>query len=81
MKLVVSGGGTGGHVYPALAVTDVLLKSRTVGSTLPTLSADDLLWIGSQGGIEEEFVQRAGIEFVGSEGQRAPGCWSIGKGP
>lgn len=80
MKLVVSGGGTGGHVYPALAVTDVLLKSRTVGSTLPTLSADDLLWIGSQGGLEEEFVQRAGIDFVGLKASGLRGVGVLAKG-
>jgi UDP-N-acetylglucosamine--N-acetylmuramyl-(pentapeptide) pyrophosphoryl-undecaprenol N-acetylglucosamine transferase len=80
MKLVVSGGGTGGHVYPALAVTDALLKPRTKGSTLPTLSADDLLWIGSQGGLEEEFVRRAGIDFVGLKASGLRGVGVSAKG-
>ncbi len=30
-----------------------------------TLAQDDLLWIGSRGGMEEGLVKRAGIEFVG----------------
>jgi UDP-N-acetylglucosamine--N-acetylmuramyl-(pentapeptide) pyrophosphoryl-undecaprenol N-acetylglucosamine transferase len=65
MKLVVSGGGTGGHVYPALAVVEVLLRSKPASTSIPTLTENDLLWIGSQGGIEEEIVGHAGIRFSG----------------
>jgi UDP-N-acetylglucosamine--N-acetylmuramyl-(pentapeptide) pyrophosphoryl-undecaprenol N-acetylglucosamine transferase len=32
---------------------------------LPTLASADLLWVGSRGGLEEEMVRRAGLEFVG----------------
>lgn len=63
MKLIVSGGGTGGHVYPALTIIEAL--RRPAGSALPGLGAVDLLWIGSRGGIEEEMIRRAGIDFVG----------------
>lgn len=63
MKLIVSGGGTGGHVYPALTIIEAL--RRPTGSTLPGLDMVDLLWIGSRGGIEEEMIRRAGIDFVG----------------
>ena len=65
MKLVVSGGGTGGHVYPALTVVKALLSPKPAGASLPTLAPSDVLWIGSRGGIEEELVKRDGIEFVG----------------
>lgn len=65
MKLVVSGGGTGGHVYPALTVIKVLREPKSAGLSLPTLAPDDLLWIGSRGGIEEELVGRTGTDFIG----------------
>jgi UDP-N-acetylglucosamine--N-acetylmuramyl-(pentapeptide) pyrophosphoryl-undecaprenol N-acetylglucosamine transferase len=65
MKLVVSGGGTGGHVYPALNVIKALLRPKTAGTTLPTLTPADVVWIGSRGGIEDGLVKEAGIEFVG----------------
>ena len=65
VKLVVSGGGTGGHVYPALTVIDTLLKPGGPQGTTPVLEQRDLLWIGSRGGMEEGLVARADIEFVG----------------
>jgi len=64
-RLVVSGGGTGGHVYPALAVLEVFLRAKPADSPLPTLRRADLLWVGSQGGMEEELVTRVGLDFVG----------------
>lgn len=65
MKLLVSGGGTGGHVYPALTVIEALRNPKPGSSPLPLLAADDLLWIGSRGGIEEGIVKRAGVDFAG----------------
>ncbi|MBN1656753.1 MAG: UDP-N-acetylglucosamine--N-acetylmuramyl-(pentapeptide) pyrophosphoryl-undecaprenol N-acetylglucosamine transferase [Anaerolineae bacterium] len=83
MKLIASGGGTGGHVYPALTVIESLVagaagmasrRSRPgaerdpledTHEPLPEISPADVLWIGSRGGMEEEMVHRAGIEFIG----------------
>lgn len=65
MKLVVSGGGTGGHVYPGLTVLQTMCQPQQEGSALPALAGNDLLWIGGRGGMEEELVKRAGIEFIG----------------
>jgi UDP-N-acetylglucosamine--N-acetylmuramyl-(pentapeptide) pyrophosphoryl-undecaprenol N-acetylglucosamine transferase len=65
VKLVVSGGGTGGHVYPALTVVDTLLKPAAKQGIGPSLQRQDLLWIGSRHGMEEDLVARAEIEFVG----------------
>jgi UDP-N-acetylglucosamine--N-acetylmuramyl-(pentapeptide) pyrophosphoryl-undecaprenol N-acetylglucosamine transferase len=67
VKLVVSGGGTGGHVYPGLTVIEALLEPKSEGAKVPTLSQTDILWIGSRGGIEGELVKRLGVAFVGLE--------------
>lgn len=54
MRVIISGGGTGGHIYPALALLDTL-KARH----------DDLevLYIGTETGLESDLVPRAGIPF------------------
>lgn len=50
---MISAGGTGGGVYPALAVADAWQAQPQ----------HDVLWLGSQGGIEAELVGRAGLPF------------------
>ena len=54
VKLIISGGGTGGHVYPALTVVAALKQQQ------PDLQ---LRWVGSIGGMEAELVERAGLTF------------------
>jgi UDP-N-acetylglucosamine--N-acetylmuramyl-(pentapeptide) pyrophosphoryl-undecaprenol N-acetylglucosamine transferase len=55
-RIVVTGGGTGGHIYPALAVCDILKDD-------PDLEA--LLYVGSQGHLEEKLVTERKISFFG----------------
>ncbi|HUZ01691.1 MAG TPA: undecaprenyldiphospho-muramoylpentapeptide beta-N-acetylglucosaminyltransferase [Thermomicrobiaceae bacterium] len=52
-KLVIAGGGTGGHVQPAVATLDVLRQQVTL----------EPLWIGSRGGFERGAAAEAGIPF------------------
>lgn len=54
MKVVFSGGGTGGHIYPALATIDEWSKQD------PQV---DFLYIGGERGLEKEIVSSAGIKF------------------
>jgi UDP-N-acetylglucosamine--N-acetylmuramyl-(pentapeptide) pyrophosphoryl-undecaprenol N-acetylglucosamine transferase len=54
LRLLVAAGGTGGGVYPALAV---------VGALVASSEAVDVLWIGGEGGMEASLVERAGIAF------------------
>jgi len=51
--LMVMAGGTGGHVYPALAVADAL---RARGW--------DVFWLGTRQGLEARVVPKAGIAMV-----------------
>lgn len=55
MRLLICAGGTGGGVYPALAVHNAL-----AGQQHPAL---ETLWVGGEGGMEEELVKRAGIPY------------------
>lgn len=59
MNFVLTGGGTGGHVFPALAVARIL-KER----------GHRLLFVGTREGMESKLVPDAGfeIEFVRSSG-------------
>ncbi|MGV8026962.1 MAG: undecaprenyldiphospho-muramoylpentapeptide beta-N-acetylglucosaminyltransferase [Anaerolineaceae bacterium] len=52
MKLLICAGMTGGGVYPALAVLQTL-----------TNKVDEILWIGSEGGMENELITRLNIPF------------------
>ncbi len=54
LRLVIAGGGTGGHVLPALAVMEELRERHL---------AIQPLWIGSTTGVERESAQRAGIPY------------------
>ncbi len=65
LKLLVSGGGTGGHVYPALTVLEACLSRFSEIGSAPLLASDHVLWVGSKDGMEEELVQRAGVAYVG----------------
>ncbi|MDH5244304.1 MAG: UDP-N-acetylglucosamine--N-acetylmuramyl-(pentapeptide) pyrophosphoryl-undecaprenol N-acetylglucosamine transferase [Chloroflexota bacterium] len=52
MRLLIAGGGTGGHIYPALAVARSL-RDRREGA--------ELSWIGGHRGLEGGIVPAAGI--------------------
>ena len=57
MRILVSGGGTGGHIYPALAVARALQER----------CGADLLYLGDERGLERRLVPLAGlrVEFAG----------------
>jgi UDP-N-acetylglucosamine--N-acetylmuramyl-(pentapeptide) pyrophosphoryl-undecaprenol N-acetylglucosamine transferase len=55
LRLAIAGGGTGGHVLPALAVVEELRQRQQIG---------DLIWIGSHDGVERQAAERAGIRYV-----------------
>ena len=56
MRILLTGGGTGGHVYPALSVIDSCQADPT---TPPSL----FHWVGSTAGMERSIVEKAGVSF------------------
>ena len=61
MKIVLTGGGTGGHAYPALSIADALR------SELPDCQ---LLYLGSKDGLEARLAAAAGMPFSGLTSRR-----------
>jgi UDP-N-acetylglucosamine--N-acetylmuramyl-(pentapeptide) pyrophosphoryl-undecaprenol N-acetylglucosamine transferase len=57
VSIAFTGGGTGGHIYPGLAVAAELQKRLGGGFRL--------FWIGSSAGMDRGIVEDAGIEFFG----------------
>ena len=55
-KILISGGGTGGHIYPAVAIADEL-KSRYPDA--------EFLFVGAKDRMEMEKVPQAGFEIIG----------------
>lgn len=60
IKILVTGGGTGGHVSPALAVIQTLQAMAQGADWTP-----EFRYVGSRQGVEQGLVEAAGIPFVG----------------
>lgn len=56
MRIMISGGGTGGHVFPAIAIADAIKRKQ---------SDAEFLFVGALGKIEMEKVPQAGYTIVG----------------
>ena len=56
MKVIISGGGTGGHIFPAVSIANAL-KERD--------NSVEILFVGAEGKMEMEKVPAAGYEIVG----------------
>lgn len=55
-KFIISGGGTGGHIYPAIAIANALKEKYP---------QSEFLFVGAQDRMEMEKVPKAGYEIVG----------------
>lgn len=66
--IVIMAGGTGGHVFPALAVAEQL---RDQGQTV--------VWFGTRAGLEADLVPKAGfeIEWLSIQGLRGKGMMTL----
>lgn len=55
-RVLISGGGTGGHIYPAIAIASALQEAN------PKL---EFLFVGAEGKMEMEKVPKAGFRIIG----------------
>ncbi len=55
-RVIISGGGTGGHIFPAIAIADALKQKYP---------AIDILFVGAEGRMEMERIPRAGYRIEG----------------
>jgi UDP-N-acetylglucosamine--N-acetylmuramyl-(pentapeptide) pyrophosphoryl-undecaprenol N-acetylglucosamine transferase len=60
LRVIVTGGGTGGHVYPALAIAKALLAR---------INQVEVLYVGTKDGMEAKLVPASGLEFRGISGK------------
>ena len=58
MKVLITGGGTGGHVYPALSIADELKKKY---------NKVEIMFVGTNRGLEADVVPKAGYSFKAIE--------------
>ncbi|MDD4802023.1 MAG: undecaprenyldiphospho-muramoylpentapeptide beta-N-acetylglucosaminyltransferase [Syntrophomonas sp.] len=54
MRIIITGGGTGGHIYPALAIASEIKRRNP---------AAELLYVGTERGLESKIVPPTGISF------------------
>ncbi len=73
MRLLVAGGGPGGHLFPGIAVAEEFLSRD---------SANEVLFVGTERGIETRAVPAAGyrLELISAAGIRGKGTISQLKG-
>jgi len=57
MKVIITAGGTGGHIYPALGVIEKLMDDKT----------NEFLYIGSKDRMKSELIPSLGIKYESLE--------------
>lgn len=55
-RIIIAGGGTGGHIFPAIAIANALKK---------TDASTEILFVGAKGKMEMEKVPQAGYKIIG----------------
>jgi UDP-N-acetylglucosamine--N-acetylmuramyl-(pentapeptide) pyrophosphoryl-undecaprenol N-acetylglucosamine transferase len=55
-NIIIAGGGTGGHIFPAIAIANAIKKMEP---------ATDILFVGAKGKMEMEKVPQAGYKIEG----------------
>src|SRR6476469_9676980 len=55
-RYIIAGGGTGGHIFPAIAIANAIKQLQPYS---------EILFVGAKGKMEMEKVPQAGYEIVG----------------
>lgn len=73
MKLLIAGGGTGGHLFPGIALAEELVTSNP---------QNQALFVGTARGIEVREVPRANfpLELIDVTGIKGKGLWGLVRG-
>lgn len=56
VKIIISGGGTGGHIFPAIAIANAIKLK---------FSDSEILFVGAEGKMEMEKIPAAGYKIIG----------------
>ena len=56
MRVIISAGGTGGHIYPALAIANKIKEKD---------KSAEILYIGTKNRMEKDIVPSYGFKFIG----------------
>lgn len=56
LRIIISGGGTGGHIFPAISIADKFMEVNP---------ENEILFVGAEGRMEMEKVPAAGYEIIG----------------
>ncbi|MBR5229865.1 MAG: undecaprenyldiphospho-muramoylpentapeptide beta-N-acetylglucosaminyltransferase [Firmicutes bacterium] len=70
MRVIVTGGGTGGHIYPAIAIADKFKEMDP---------QTEILYVGNDEGIEKEIVPKTGypLELVDARWLNKSSIWQL----
>jgi UDP-N-acetylglucosamine--N-acetylmuramyl-(pentapeptide) pyrophosphoryl-undecaprenol N-acetylglucosamine transferase len=70
MRLLVAGGGTGGHVFPGIALAEEVVTRHP---------DHDVIFVGTARGLEAKVVPQAGfpIELIQVRGLKGKGAWGL----
>ena len=56
LRIIISGGGTGGHIFPAISIANAIKELRP---------DTEILFVGAEGRMEMQRVPAAGYKIIG----------------
>ncbi len=73
MKVLIAGGGTGGHLFPGIALAEEVVTRH---------HKNEVVFVGTERGLEARVVPQAGfpLEFIQATGLKGKGPWQLLKG-